>query len=828
MVNRLSRFCEKKHNYGLYTFLTAIIIAAILFVPFIIINKGIFYYYGDFNVQEIPFYQLVHDAIRNGELGGWSHTTDLGSDWISSYSFYLLGSPFFWITIPFPSKVVPYLIGPLLILKFGCAALSAYLYLKRYTKSKATAMAGGLMYAFSGFSIYNVFFFHFHEPLIIFPLLLAALDAFIYDKKRMVFALAVFSACTVNYYFFVGQVIFVIMYYLMITLTKTYKFKIKEFFQLALEVIIGFAGTAFILLPSVLGLMGNPRLDVLPEGWDSLVYSSPQRYWLIIISFFFPSDTAAFPVFTPESNCKWASVAGWIPLLGMTGIIGYMQLNKRGWLRKLICLLAVFAFVPVLNSMFQLMNSSIYYARWFYMIVLMMVLASVKALENPQTNWNRAFAWSAGITAGIALLVGLMPKSIDNDDGIESIILGVQASFERFWIYVMLALMSLLAFALIYKKFYGRQRRFKAMLLFGIFIVSLASSLFVISSGFVSSNTTDAINNDIINRRKGIEIDDIDEVRSDFYECVDNTQMFWQIQSINCFQSSVSTSIMKFYDALGITRDVASRPDISAYGLRPFLSCKYLFDYRADGKAGSDNSFIDEDGSTKMPYWKYVQTDNGFDIYENEYYIPMGYTYDSFVTEEEFERIDKTHKTEAILYSMVLSRDVMEKYKDITGYDKERYSKLYGNNPDSFKSEVDSYSYGTKAYKKACCERIKTSCSSFEYTDNGFSAEFDNKGGENLLFFSVPYSDGFSAEVNGEKAEIELVNYGFMAVKVPADTKSTIVFTYKTPGLSAGIIISLASLFAFAAYAVTLIIVKRRAEKKSETEVIKCCSETKF
>lgn len=813
---RLSRFCEKKHNYGFYTFLTSILLAAALFIPFIIINGGIFYYYGDFNVQEIPFYQLVHDAVRNGELGGWSHTTDLGSDWISSYSFYLLGSPFFWLTIPFPSQAVPYLIGPLLILKFGCAALAAYLYLKRYVKNKTFAMAGGLMYAFSGFSIYNVFFFHFHEPLIVFPLLLAALDAFIYDKKRAVFAAAVFTACTVNYYFFTGQVVFVIMYYLMITLSKTYKFKIKEFLILALEVIIGFAGTAFILLPSILGLMGNPRLNTLPEGWNSLVYSSPQRYWLIIIGFFFPADTAAFPVFTPESNCKWASVAGWIPLMGMTGVIGYLQLKKRSWIKRLICLLTVFAFVPVLNSMFQLMNSSIYYARWFYMAVLVMILASIKALENSETDWNRAFAWSTGITVGIAVLIGLMPYTVDNNDGTENTIFGVQASFERFWLYVLLALMSLLAFALIYKKFHRNHRRFNAMLLLGVSIVSFASSLFVITSGFVSSNTTETINNDIINKRSGIEIDDIDEVRSDFYECVDNTQMFWQLQSINCFQSSVSTSIMKFYDALGITRDVASRPEVSAYGLRSFLSCKYLFDYRADGKAGSEYSFINEDGSTKMPYWKYVKTCNGFDIYENQYYIPMGYTYDSFITEEEFESIDHTHKTEAILYSMVLSKELMEKYADITGYTEEKYSLLYDDNPEKFKSITDSYSYGRTAYKNACNERIESSCSSFEYTDSGFTAEFDNNGDDNLLFFSVPYSEGFTAEVNGESAEIELVNYGFMAVKVPANTKSTIVFTYKTPGLSEGTIISLIALLAFISYFSVMTIFRIRAKKRRQ------------
>jgi uncharacterized membrane protein YfhO len=816
MNERLSRFYNKKHNYGLYTFVIALLIAAVLFVPFIIKNGGIFYYYGDFNVQEIPFYQLAHDTVRNGGFG-WSYLTDLGSDFLSSYSFYLLGSPFFWLTIPFPSEFVPYLIGPLLILKFGCAALSAYLYLKRYIKNKTFAVIGGLLYAFSGFSIYNVFFFHFHEPLIMFPLLLAALDAFIYDKKRIVFALAVFSACVVNYYFFVGQVIFVVMYYLMLNLTKTCKFNIKEFLILAVEVIIGFAATAFILLPSVLGLMGNPRLESLPNGWGALVYELPQKYWLIIISFFFPADTPAFPVFTPDSNCKWASVAGWLPLFGMTGVIAYMQLRSKSWLKKLIMLLMLFAFVPVLNSLFQMLNSSIYYARWFYMIVLMFVLATVRALENSQTDWNRAIRWSAGITVGLVAFIGLMPNTIENDDETESLILGVQSSFERFWLYALLSMISLLAFVLIYKKFKNHSRRFSAMLLLGTVLVSLVTSFFVVTEGVVSSNTCETINNDIINKRDGIDIDDIDEVRSDFYECVDNTQMFWQIQSINCFQSSVSSSIMKFYDAMGITRDVASRPDTNAYGLRAFFSCKYLFDYKDD-----DDSFIDDDGNTKMPDWTYLKNNNGFDIYENDCYIPMGFTYDSFVTEEEFERIDKIHKTEAVLYAMVLSKEQMEKYSDITGYSESAYKLLYGEHPEYFDSVVDTYKFGDEQYEDACEELKASSCSSFEYTDNGFAATYNNTGSENLLFFSVPYSSGFSATVNGEPVEIEEVTYGFMAVKIPAKTECNVVFTYETPGFSLGCKISLAAFCALLVYSCTILIFRRHRSaatlKRKENE----------
>ena len=96
-----------KKLYG-KTFLIAIAIALVLFVPAMIIDQGYFLFVGDFNSQQIPFYKIAHHAIRNGEWG-WNWYTDIGANFIASYSFYLLGSPFFWMTIPFPNDFVPYL-----------------------------------------------------------------------------------------------------------------------------------------------------------------------------------------------------------------------------------------------------------------------------------------------------------------------------------------------------------------------------------------------------------------------------------------------------------------------------------------------------------------------------------------------------------------------------------------------------------------------------------------------------------------------------------------------------------------------------------------------
>lgn len=77
------------------------------------------------------------------------------------------------------------------------------------------------------------------------------------------------------------------------------------------------------------------------------------------------------PLSLPVQMSNGLPVAGWLPVFGMTGVIAYLQAKKGNWLRRMICVLAVMAFIPILNSSFYMFNYA-YYARWFYMPILMM------------------------------------------------------------------------------------------------------------------------------------------------------------------------------------------------------------------------------------------------------------------------------------------------------------------------------------------------------------------------------------------------------------------------------------------------------------------------
>ena len=128
--------------------------AAIFFLPFYILDGGFFHYAGDFNSQQISFYRYMNGFVKgagypDSAFAGAPHNTfswatDLGSGVMNAYSFYLYGSPFFWLSVLLPQSWLPYMMVPLLVLKFGVAGGGAFLYLRRYVKNAELRGAGCL------------------------------------------------------------------------------------------------------------------------------------------------------------------------------------------------------------------------------------------------------------------------------------------------------------------------------------------------------------------------------------------------------------------------------------------------------------------------------------------------------------------------------------------------------------------------------------------------------------------------------------------------------------------------------------------------------------
>ena len=763
--------------------------AAIFFLPFYILDGGFFHYAGDFNSQQITFYRYMNGFVKgagypDSAFAGAPHNTfswatDLGSGVMNAYSFYLYGSPFFWLSVLLPQSWLPYMMVPLLVLKFGVAGGGAFLYLRRYVKNENYAVLGACLYALSGFAVYNVFFNHFVDVVALFPYLLWALDEAIYENRHGLFAFWVAVNLLNNYFFFVGQVIFLCIYFVCKLTAKDFRLTGRKFGHLLWESVLGVAMGCLLLFPAVLSLLQNPRTIDLSSGWGFLTYAKVQQYLAILLSWILPPDSPYLTSVWSEGVIKWTSMTAYLPLCSLAGAMAYWRSRKADSKKRIVAVCAVCALVPVLNSAFYALNSS-YYARWYYMPTLILAAMTVNALEDPDVDLDapaRGIGWIM-----LATLVFAVVPVRDDTTGTWSF--GVLKNPEQFFVVLGFGLLGLM----LYRYLCGIWRqnsRFAQRMTAAVLVFACVFSMVHIGIGKFGQWHTDS---DLVEQdTNALQLkNDLPEgdYRIDTYKIHDNIGMWLDKSCLQYFGSTAAPSILSFYPGLGVKRDVRSEPEITNYALRGLLSVEYLITTPEKRESFEDEA---DEG------WTYLADVDGYTLYHNDNYVPMGFTYDYYVTKATYEASVKTLRSNLLMRALVLEDE-----------DVKAYGQYLTELPDAM---LDDLHYDS--YTQDCADRRAHSCSVFQMNNAGFHAEI-TLDKTNLVFFSVPYDDGFTAYVNGEKTDILRVDEGLMAVLCPAGA-SSIDFVYQAAGLSASRVVTAVAIPVWVVYVACFMRRKRRS-----------------
>ena len=763
--------------------------AAVFFLPFYLLDGGFFHYAGDFNSQQISFYRYMNGFVKgagypDSAFAGAPHNTfswatDLGSGVMNAYSFYLYGSPFFWLSVLLPQSWLPYMMVPLLVLKFGVAGGGAYLYLRRYVKNANYAVLGACLYALSGFAVYNVFFNHFVDVVALFPYLLWALDEAIYENRHGLFAFWVAVNLLNNYFFFVGQVIFLCIYFVCKLTAKDFRLTGRKFGHLLWESVLGVAMGCLLLFPAVLSLLQNPRTIDLSSGWGFLTYAKVQQYLAILLSWILPPDSPYLTSVWSEGVIKWTSMTAYLPLCSLAGAMAYWRSRKADSKKRIVAVCAVCALVPVLNSAFYALNSS-YYARWYYMPTLILAAMTVNALEDPDIDLDapaRGISWIMLAT----LVFAVVPV---RDDTTETWSFGVLKNPGQFFTVLGFGLLGLM----LYRYLCGVWRqdsRFAQRMTAAVLVFACAFTMVHIGIGkfgqwHTDSDLVEQDTNALLLKNTLPEGD----YRIDTYKIHDNIGMWLDKSCLQYFGSTAAPSILSFYPGLGVKRDVRSEPEITNYALRGLLSVEYLITTPEKRESFEDEA---DEG------WTYLGDVDGYALYRNDNYVPMGFTYDYYVTEATYQTSIKTLRSNLLMRALVLEdEDVAQYGKYLTELSEDMLNDLH----------YDSYT-------QDCADRRAHSCSVFQMNNAGFHAEI-TLDKANLVFFSVPYDDGFTAYVNGEEADILRVDEGLMAVLCPAGA-SSIDFVYQAAGLSASRVVTAVAIPVWVVYVAYFVRRKRRS-----------------
>jgi uncharacterized membrane protein YfhO len=402
--------------------------------------------------------------------------------------------------------------------------------------------------------------------------------------------------------------------------------------------------------------------------------------------------------------------------------------------------------------------------------------------ENPD-NLKKGFV-PVALVAGFFLAIGALPQKEDD----KLVFFSIPQYIEMYWMQliitvVLMIILGLIVYLLPRRKFFYR---------FVSVITAIACIIVMVAGvnfGAVQDGGHDEYIKYAINGSDNLDMEELDSqneannlyddntfYRIDSSESTDNWCMFWGLSSMRTFHSVVPSSIMTFYESIGQTRDVASRMDKSLYALRGLFSVRYYFNRVSD-----DEDSVHAETLEGLSGFTYLDTQNDFDIYENQYWIPMGFTYDYYTTDKTVQATTTNLRPNLILEAAVLSKKQIEKYSDIL---------------TKYNDELNAV--GEYNYYSVCEKKRENSCYYFKKSTDGFEAKI-NLDEDKLLFFSVPYEDGWTATVNGESVDIDVVNYGFMAIRCPAGY-SEIRFSYKTAGLTIGRTVSVVGLGVFVAY----------------------------
>ena len=446
-------------------------------------------------------------------------------------------------------------------------------------------------------------------------------------------------------------------------------------------------------------------------------------------------------------------------------------LDFMGVLAGLLVGLFLVAASPVSNSLFVMFTSEPY-RRWYYMLVFLLVLATIKVLDHLQDYpWRAGCGISAAVIAAITLYLYVKRDTI---------------VYRKYWL-VVLTLIAIGGVVLLFAALGGvrrlRLRRPMAALTACTALVAALTTGFTVGTyqrAYTQTIglTTTEIYGDVIHSGDGLP--DALPYRYYFWEPYSNRGMAAYLPDRTSFLSTLSPSIFTLYDALGDERHAIT--PAGPEGTNELLSVGYYIRNNSD-----------------WPDEIYTSFSNGHEqinVYQDSHALPIGFCYDTYMTRGEFDEIDPAERAHSMLKTLVVADEDEATVSTILRH--------YDAALDGKISQENKYADMDK--RREACTDV------FDYGTDYFYSEITS-GSEQYAFFSVPYDKAWSATVNGESAEILNIN-GLMAVKVNAG-KNCIRFHYSPTPLWCGIGVSAISILLTAIY-----LLAGRRSRKSKKEVL--------
>ena len=819
------------------------------------------------------FTDILHG---NFDFQQYDFTSGLGATVAISYD------PIYWLYLLFHPSQAETAYSALIILRYFLAGASMSALVLYFKRSRYAAYIASMVYAFSGYAIYaGTRHGQFLTPLILLPVLVIAMEQLIAKKKW--YLLTVFTAISLlcSYYFLYMNTIALGIYFVTrILCTKEYR-NFKTFFTRGLIIVgsyvLGAAMGVISLFTSFGSYMGSSRSG--GGALSDFLSTTPLFYrkeWIADFFVSFISDS-----FSPG---MWLKL-GFAPAALLALVLLFTRKNRKE-LKPIFMIFTFFCMFPVFGYIFSGFSSVT--NRWCYIYAAIIAFILAENVERLTRLTARELRIMLGIVCLYAGIIFFSTK---------------YRTDKIFGVFGLLALTAALLLAIHHPGLYiSRRTARRTIFVVTMLAVVMNASLFITAEDDDSSHLDTYV-------EKGQSMHDMSQTAlryldkateesgdaDGFYRSTNlktygdtrSSSLIYGYNDISTFTSTLNGGIVDYNRAMG-------NSDWNIVSIYSYNARTYMHELASVRYMGTSDKV-----RLLMPYGykKIYDKENKkqtWSIYENQYALPLGYTYDTVTTESEAEKLSASEKQELTMLSAIVEDDApaangsltaktpdelpltaeklpvkkMKPGKGVVLTDNEiivpegggtlkitfngkpgaeTYLSLRGDLyfpkdaaehflPTQVKADgvsyecrfrIDSYSTSQEEYLfnlgyredaiKSCTLKFKDegtirfdeiavysqSMDTYPERANALRAQaLENVKAEGntvtgditvdsdrLLVISLPYQSGWTAWVDGEKADIQKVNYQYMGLNLTPG-KHSIRLHYQLPGLKYAFLIT--------------------------------------
>lgn len=852
-----------KKNYKLYLFV--LILLVLMFVPYIIFNKGIIIQPGDPFEISFKLWLGGHNQFSLGEIGQFNWSLGFGANTLS-YVFYILTSPFFLISLLLPKEFIPYSFLVFAIIQFWLGFIVTHIWLQKIEKNNIATVIGAFIIAFGAYGIFYLQAEQFIKCLFLYPLALYFTECFLSEKKHTGLVITVAILGLTHFYLLYQFIPFLCLYalYRYLILNQN-QLKLKEVIICALKyvlwILLGIGISAVILVPCAYLILSMPRFTTSSVGlFDHL---SVKQLYEVLTSLFTPMfqklDANAFIASSRYEFFGWSGTTPLYSLIITPCLLPLIVFLKNKFERNITLgfygILTFFTFFQIFSYIFQASIDT----RWYYMFLLLNAFTVTHIcgllFDNQFTKKQLMISFSIPFI--------LIPSFL---------VISYLFKFNSSSMLLKLGLSSIIMMLFIICYGYVIIKGLNKKFIIGLLSLEVlyCGVLFYYFNEPISAKRFDSkeIKNDVAEYFHNLD--------SGFYRVLydSNTVIEWRdgeehIQSLTSSNEPMANAYpgMAFYESVYNTNQEAFMSRFKSTHNMPqlvgrtniynILSAKYWYTFNNE---------------TPIPvgYEKIYESDYGYTVYQNRNFVELGFAYDKTINADflqtlpylEQDRIMQTYLAtptstnttyelndnltllttlpsdtirtyefdkpvkDVILYFEVFglpNTKIQTYYKNVLVNEYDLWQFNYIDLPiyeyiDKIVIEAeDIYGSGTEipvyiselddSYSKQFEEVTKNQFENVVFSNDNISATITISEKPKTVFTSIPFDKGWSVYIDGKKINYEKVQLGFIGFELEPGTYS-IEFKYQIPFLNVGIAISALSILSL--IGINLYLIKRK------------------